>query len=61
MLGLLKKQTGTKVKVVVEYELVYDEKIDKDNVSDIVDFNDIVKDPSNIIAIRDVEFKTIRN
>ena len=61
MLGLLKKQTGTKVKVVVEYELVYDEKIDKDNVSDIVDFNDIVRDPRNIIAIRDVEFKTVRS
>ena len=61
MLGLLKKQTGTKVKVVVEYELVYDEKIDKDNVSNIVDFNDIVRDPRNIIAIRDVEFKTVRS
>ena len=61
MLGVFKKRTGTKVRVLVEYELVYDEKIDKDNVSDIVDFNDIVKDPSNIIAIRDVEFKTIRN
>ena len=61
MLGLLKKQTGTKVKVVVEYELVYDEEIDKDNVNDIVDFNDIVRDPRNIIAIRDVEFKTVRS
>jgi len=61
MLGLLKKQTGTKVKVVVEYELVYDEKIDKDNVSDIVDFNDIVRDPRNIVSIHDVEFKTVRS
>ena len=47
--------------MVVEYELVYDEKIDKDNVSDIVDFNDIVRDPRNIVSIHDVEFKTVRS
>ena len=61
MLGIFKKQTGTKVRVLVEYELDYDEKIDKDNISDIVDFNDIVKDPSNIVAVRNVEFETIRS
>ena len=61
MLGIFKKRTGTKVRVLVEYELDYDVEIDKNNVSDIVDFNDIVKDHSNIIAIRNVEFKTIRN
>jgi len=61
MLGIFKKQTGTKVRVLVEYELDYNEKIDKDNISDIVDFNDIVKDPSNIVAVRNVEFETIRS
>ena len=61
MLGIFKKQTGTKVRVLVEYELDYDEKIDKDNISDIVDFNDIVKDSSNIVAVRNVEFETIRS
>jgi dihydroneopterin aldolase len=60
MLGIFKKQTGTKVRVLVEYELDYDEKIDKDNISDIVDFNDIVKDSSNIVAVRNVKFETIR-
>jgi len=61
MLGLFKRQTGTKVKMVVEYELDYDEKINKDNVNDIVDRNDIIRDASNIVAIRDLEFKSIRN
>ena len=60
MLEIFKKRTGTKVRVLVEYELDYDEKIDKDNISDIVDFNDIVKDSSNIIAVRNVKFETIR-
>jgi len=60
MLGIFKKQTGTKVRVLVEYELDYDEKIDKDNISGIVDFNDIVKDSSNIVAVRNVKFETIR-
>ena len=60
MLGIFKKQTGTKVRVLVEYELDYNEKIDKDNISDIVDFNDIVKDSSNIVAVRNVKFETIR-
>lgn len=59
MLGIFKKRTGTRVRILVEYELDYDEKINKDNVENIVDFNDIVKDPSNIIAVRNVEFKTI--
>ena len=61
MLGIFKKRTGTKVRVLVEYELDYDEKIDKNNISDIVDFNDIVKDSSNIVAVRNVEFETIRS
>ena len=61
MLEIFKKRTGTKVRVLVEYELDYDEKIDKDNISDIVDFNDIVKDSSNIVAVRNVEFETIRS
>ena len=61
MLGIFKRQTGTRVKILVEYELDYDEKINKGNVNDIVDFNDIVQDPDNIIAIRNVEFKTIRS
>jgi hypothetical protein len=61
MLGLFKRQTGTKVKMVVEYELDYDEKINKDNVNDIIDIRDILKDPNNITGIRDVEFKTIKN
>jgi len=61
MLGIFKKRTGTKVKVLVEYELDYDVVIDKDNVSDIVDFRDIVKDYNNIVGIRDLEFKVIRN
>jgi dihydroneopterin aldolase len=60
MLEIFKKRTGTKVRVLVEYELDYDEKIDKDNISDIVDFNDIVKDSSNIVAVRNVKFETIR-
>ena len=61
MLGIFKRQTGTKVKMVVEYELDYDEKINKDNVNDIIDIRDILKDPNNITGIRDVEFKTIKN
>jgi len=60
MLEIFKKRTGTKVRVLVEYELDYDEKIDKDNISDIVDFNDIVKDSSNIVAVRNVKFETIK-
>ncbi len=60
MLEIFKKRTGTKVRVLVEYELDYDEKIDKDNISGIVDFNDIVKDSSNIVAVRNVKFETIR-
>ena len=60
-MGIFKKRTGTKVKVLVEYELDYDEKIDKDNISDIVDFRDIIKDHNNIIAVHDVEFKAIRS
>ena len=60
-MGIFKKRTGTKVKVLVEYELDYDEKIDKDNVSDLVDFRDIIKDHNNIIAVHDVEFKAIRS
>ena len=60
MLEIFKKRTGTKVRVLVEYELDYDEKIDKNNISDIVDFNDIVKDSSNIVAVRNVKFETIR-
>ena len=61
MLGIFKRQTGTKVRMVVEYELDYNEKINKDNVNDIVDMRDIVNDPRNIVAIRDLAFKTIRN
>jgi len=61
MLGLFKRQTGTKVKMVVEYELDYDEKINKDNVNDIIDMNDIIRNTSNIVAIRDLEFKVIRS
>jgi len=61
MLGVFKSQTGTKVKMVVEYELDYDEKITKDNVNDIVDMNDLIRDPQNIVAIRDLKFKTISN
>lgn len=68
MLGLsmayldsFKKQTGTKVKMVVEYELDYSEIIDKDNVDDIVDMQDIVSNPQNIVGIRDLEFKSIRS
>jgi len=61
MLGIFKKQTGTKVKMVVEYELDYDEKINKDNVNDMVDMNDIINDPQNMVAIRDIEFKVIRS
>jgi len=61
MLGIFKKQTGTKVKVLVEYELDYDEKINKGNANDIVDMNDIIRDSNNIVAIRDLEFKTIRS
>jgi dihydroneopterin aldolase len=61
MLGIFKSQTGTKVKMVVEYELDYDEKITKDNVNDIVDMNDLIRDPQNIVAIRDLKFKTISN
>ena len=60
-MGIFKKRTGTKVKVLVEYELDYDEKIDKDNVSDIVDFQDIIKDYNNIVGIHDLEFKAIRS
>ena len=60
-MGIFKKRTGTTVKVLVEYELDYDEKIDKDNISDIVDFRDIIKDHNNIIAVHDVEFKAIRS
>jgi|2_EtaG_2_1085320.scaffolds.fasta_scaffold15837_6 hypothetical protein len=61
MLGIFKRQTGTKVRMVVEYELDYNEKINKDNVNDIVDMRDIVNDPRNIVAIRDLAFKTIRS
>ena len=61
MLGIFKKQTGTRVKMVVEYELDYDEKINKDNVNDIVDMNDIINDPQNMVAIRDIKFKVIRS
>ena len=68
MLGLsmayldsFRKQTGTKVKMVVEYELDYSEIIDKDNVDDIVDMQDIVSNPQNIVGIRDLEFKSIRS
>ena len=68
MLGLsmayldsFRKQTGTKVKMVVEYELDYSEIIDKDNVDDIVDMQDIVGDPQNIVGIRDLKFKSIRS
>ena len=61
MLGIFKKQTGTKVKMVVEYELDYDEKINKDNVNDMVDMNDIINDPQNMVAIRDIEFEVIRS
>jgi len=61
MLGIFKSQTGTKVKMVVEYELDYDEKITKDNVNDIVDMNDLIRDPQNIVAIRDLKFKAINN
>ena len=61
MLGIFKKQTGTRVKVVVEYVVDYDEKINKGNVNAIVDFKDLIRDSSNIVAIRDLEFKTIRN
>ena len=60
-MGIFKKRTGTKVKVLVEYELDYDEKIDKDNISDIMDFRDIIKDHNNIIAVHDLEFKAIRS
>ena len=61
MLGIFKKRTGTKVKVLVEYELDYDVEIDKNNVSDIVDFQDIIKDYNNIVGIHDLEFKAIRS
>jgi len=61
MLGLFKRQTGTKVKMVVEYELDYDEKINKDNVNDIVDMNDIVGNPQNIVGIRNIKFENIRS
>ena len=61
MIGIFKKRTGTKVKVLVEYELDYDVEIDKDNVSDIVDFQDIIKDYNNIVGIHDLEFKAIRS
>ena len=61
MFGIFKKQSGTKVKMVVEYELDYDEKINKDNVNDIVDMNDILRDSSNIVAIRDLKLKVIRS
>ena len=61
MIGIFKMRTGTKVKVLVEYELDYDVEIDKDNVSDIVDFQDIIKDYNNIVGIHDLEFKAIRS
>ena len=61
MIGIFKKRTGTKVKVLVEYELDYDVEIDKNNVSDIVDFQDIIKDYNNIVGIHDLEFKAIRS
>ena len=60
-MGIFKKRTGTKVKVLVEYELDYDVEIDKNNVSDIVDFQDIIKDYNNIVGIHDLEFKAIRS
>ena len=68
MLGLsmayldsFKKQTGTKVKMVVEYELDYSEIIDKDNVNDVVDMQDIIGNSQNIVGIRDLKFKSIRS
>ena len=61
MLNLFKQQTGTKVKLVVEYELDYPDTIDKNNVNDIVDINDILTDPQNIVAIHDLNFKAIRS
>jgi|TARA_Y100000034_G_C6892711_1_gene411000 hypothetical protein len=60
-LDSFRKQTGTKVKMVVEYELDYSEIIDKDNVDDIVDIRDILKDPNNIVGIHDLKFKSIRS
>ena len=61
MLGLFKKRTGTTVKILVEYELDYDEKIDKNNVTDMVDFKDLLRDYNNIVGIRGLGFKAIRS
>ena len=60
MLGIFKKQKGTQVSLVVEYVLDYDEIIDEDNVNSIVDYNDLLRDPSNIRAITDIKFKAIK-
>lgn len=59
MWGKFRKRKGTKVSLVVEYALDYSEKVDKNNVNDIVDYKDILRDPRNIVAIRDVGFKAI--
>lgn len=60
MLGIFKKQKGTQVSLVVEYVLDYDEIIDEDNVNSIVDYKDLLRDPSNIRAIKDIKFKAIK-
>tara|TARA_Y100000034_G_scaffold117512_1_gene157056 strand:- start:1310 stop:1495 length:186 start_codon:yes stop_codon:yes gene_type:complete len=60
MLGIFKKQTGTTVKLLVEYELDYSEIIDKNNVTDIVDFKDILGDYNNITGLREIGFKAIK-
>ena len=60
MLGIFKKQKGTQVSLVVEYVLDYDEIIDEDNVNSIVEYKDLLRDPSNIRAIKDIKFKAIK-
>ena len=60
MMEIFNKPTGTKIKVVVEYEVEYDTNVHKFDVADILDFGDVIQ-PSNIVAIREIKVKAIRN